>query len=183
LIAVPMAYPDPVLSDGTVRLRKWSLDDLACGAEASTDRRIPEGTTVPAQYTDLAGRAYLERQWGRARTGEGISLAICTVDGDRAVGSIVLMNRPQAGVSGVGYWMVPSQRRHGYAARAAKLISDWAIGAGGYARVEAWVEPENVASQRVLMSAGFEHEGQLRSFLAFPTRRADAVVFSRVTAG
>jgi len=174
-----MAYPDPPLTDGTVRLRPWSLSDLACVEEASTDRRIPEGTTVPANYTDLAGRAYLERQWARARDGEGISLAISEARGDRAVGSIVLMNRPQAGVSGVGYWMAPSARRHGYASRAAKLLSDWAL-TSGYARVEAWVEPENLASQQVLMSAGFEREGQLRSFLAFPTRRSDAVVFSRV---
>jgi ribosomal-protein-alanine N-acetyltransferase len=50
----------------------------------------------------------------------------------------------------------------------------------GHARVEAWVEPENVASQSLLTAAGFTREGVLRSFLAYPTRRADAVVFSRI---
>jgi RimJ/RimL family protein N-acetyltransferase len=52
----------------------------------------------------------------------------------------------------------------------------------GLARVEAWVEPGNSASRRVLITAGFVCEGTLRSFLSFPTRRADALVFSRTAA-
>jgi [ribosomal protein S5]-alanine N-acetyltransferase len=49
----------------------------------------------------------------------------------------------------------------------------------GLARVEAWVEPENLPSQRVLTAARFRREGVLRSFLSCAGRRADAVVFSR----
>jgi len=48
------------------------------------------------------------------------------------------------------------------------------------ARVEAWVEPDNAASLRVLGAAGFTREGVLRSFLSYQRRRADAVVFSRI---
>ncbi|MCU1361448.1 MAG: family N-acetyltransferase [Ilumatobacteraceae bacterium] len=99
-------YPDPVLGDGSMGLRPWTLSDLPCVEEASTDTRIPEGTTVPRQYSDDEGRAFIERQWARLTSGDGLSMAVRSSD-DVAVGLIVLMRRPQAAVWGIGYWVVP----------------------------------------------------------------------------
>ncbi len=96
-----------------------------------------------------------------------------------ALGFVVLLVRPQPGVAGIGYWIVPRARGHGLATHAVSLLSQWALTDAGVARVEAWVEPENLASQRVLTAAGFRREGVLRSFLSYADRRADAVVFSR----
>ena len=174
-------YPQPELGDDTLRLRQWSFLDTACIQEASVDPRIPEGTTVPAEYDDDAGRAFIERQWSRLDNGEGISLAMEPAARGRAVGLVVLMLRPQPGVAGLGYWVVNSARGQGYATRAVRLLSDWALRDVGIKRVEAWVEPGNEASLRVLETVGFEVEGRLRSFLSFPTRRADALVLSRTT--
>jgi ribosomal-protein-alanine N-acetyltransferase len=176
-------YPEPSLTDGVVRLRRWSLDDLACIEEASRDRRIPEGTTVPTPFTPDDGRRFIERQWSRLDEGEGISLAMAADDTDTAVGLISLRYRQQAGVVGAGYWVVESARGQGIATRGVRLASEWALGSSGVERVEAWVEPDNTASRATLAAAGFEYEGLLRSFLAFPTRRADAMVFSRIRAG
>ena len=178
-----LQYPDPDLIDGLTRLRRWALDDLACIEQASADPRIPEGTTVPAVYDPEGGRAFIGRQWSRLINGEGLSLAIASSVSGAAIGSIVLMLRPQAGVAGVGYWVVPSQRGHGHASRAVDLVSRWALSDVGLARVEAWVEPDNAASRHVLTTSGFELEGTLRSFLSFATRRADAMVYARVAAG
>jgi ribosomal-protein-alanine N-acetyltransferase len=49
------------------------------------------------------------------------------------------------------------------------------------ARVEAWVEPHNTRSVAVLTASGFELEGRLRSFLALPSGRSDALVYSRIS--
>lgn len=173
-------YPDLPLGDGVVGLRLWSLDDLRCVEEASTDPRIPPGTTVPAQWSVDAGREFIERQWSRVEQGQGVSLAVHAHEPNRAVGLISMMLRPQAGVIGLGYWIVPGARGRGYATRAATLASDWAIGEGGFARMEAWVEPDNVSSQRVLAAAGFALEGCLRSFLEVGGERSDALVYSRI---
>ena len=51
--------------------------------------------------------------------GEGVSLAIRSSDHGRAIGLIVVMLRPQPGVVGIGYWVVPSVRGQGMANRAA----------------------------------------------------------------
>lgn len=171
--------PLPELDDGAVRLRRWELSDLAC-VEATSAAGLTEGNTVPEEYTDEAGRAWIERQHGRTENGQGWSWAVAEAASGRAVGCVVLMLRPQDGVAGVGYWLVPGARGRGHAARAVELVTTWGLEQLGLARVEAWVEPGNDASVAVLERCGYGYEGRLRSFLAFPTRRADALVYSRI---
>lgn len=175
-------YPDPALDDGVVRLRRWSAGDLECVRRAAEDPRIRRGTTVPAVFTEAAGHAFLERQWARVEQAEGVSLAITAAATGEALGAAVLTLRPQAGVTGIGYWLLAPARGRGLATRAVGLLSGWAVRDAGLTRVEAWVEPGNVASQRVLERAGLQREGVLRSLLRFEDGPADAVVFSLIPA-
>jgi len=154
---------------------------MDCIAEAATDHRIPDGTSVPAVFTVEDGTAFIRRQWSRIADGIGVSQAVADTGTDRAVGLAILSLRPQPGVGGLGYWVIPSARGNGYATTAARLLGDWGLSILGLDRVEAWVEPDNVESQRVLLSAGFEQEGRLRNFLRSDGEPRDALVFSRVT--
>lgn len=172
-----LAYPDG-LADGTVRLRPWTPEDLACVEQASTDPRIPENTSVPAQYSPEKGLAFIYRQHRRLTSGQGVSLAIASHDTGEALGLVILQLRPQPGVAGLGYWVVPAARQRGLAGRAVGLMTGW--GLGTFARIEAWVEPGNDASRHVLTANGFECEGLLRSFLVLGSRRADMLVYSRI---
>ncbi len=174
----PLRYPDPPLSDGRIGLRKWHEDDVDCVRLAGTDPEIPRGTTVPATFTPAEGLAFIHRQWSRAENNEGVSQAIVDVDSDCAIGLMWVALRPQPHVGGLGYWVVPPQRGQGAATAAVRLIVPWALDALNLWRMEAWVEPENLASQRALRGAGFEQEGRLRSFLSIEKGPADALVFS-----
>jgi RimJ/RimL family protein N-acetyltransferase len=178
LQTISLSYPEPPLTDGEVILRRWAVTDLRCVEEASADPSIPEFTTVPAHYTEQEGRAWIERTLGRVKKREGLSLAIADARTGEALGAVALMSGPQAGTVGIGYWVIERARRRRYASRAVSLVARWAITEAGLARVEALVEPENVASQRVLERAGFQREGYLRSYLCFETRRADAFIYS-----
>jgi len=173
-----LSYPAPSLTDGVVLLRRWADSDIGCVEEASLDPDIPEGTTVPAQFTPAEGLAWIERQWGRADNGEGLSLAITDADSTEALGAIVLLFRPQPGTVELGYWLIERARGCGLASRAVALLARWALADAGLARVQAHVELHNIASQRVLESTGFKREGHLRSYLVFDTRRADALIYS-----
>lgn len=174
--------PDGPLSDGVVRLRPWDEQDLPCIEAAAQDPGIPQGSTVPTVYSRPEGLAFIARQHTRLTSGQGVSLAITEEATDRAVGLVILQVRPQPGVAGLGYWLVPAARRRGTGSRAVALMTTWGLGAAGFARVEAWVEPGNTASRRLLEVCGFELEGRLRSFLTLGPHRADALVYSRVTA-
>jgi ribosomal-protein-alanine N-acetyltransferase len=136
------------------------MDDLDCIQQASADHRIPQGTTVPAVYTDDEGRAFIARQWSRQTKGEGLSLAI-SVSGT-AVGLICLMRRQTPRTAEIGYWVVPDERRKGWVTRAISLISTWAIADAGLVRVEARVMPDNEPSLHALRSCRFVTEGVLR---------------------
>jgi RimJ/RimL family protein N-acetyltransferase len=178
---VSLSYPDPPLNDGVVLLRRWAVTDIACVEEASWDPHIPQGTTVPASFTEAEGLAWIERQWGRAEKAEGLSLAIADATSDEALGAVVLMFRPQPGNVEIGYWVIGRARGRRLASRAVALVAPWALTDAGIARVQALVATDNTASQRVLEGAGFHREGRLRSYLAFGRRRADAFIYSLVS--
>ncbi|MDQ3891916.1 MAG: GNAT family N-acetyltransferase [Actinomycetota bacterium] len=177
----PGAIPAfPGLRDGHILLRDWTFEDLPCVEEASRDPFIPTGTTVPSPFSEEGGRAFVQRQWGRRASGQGLSLAITEARTDDAVGLIVLLHRQQPGVVGVGYWIVAGHRRRGFALAAVHLLSRWALGLPAVARLEALVEPGNDGSVRVLEGAGFRREGLLREYLELRSTRSDVWLYSLI---
>ena len=85
------------------------------------------------------------------------------------------------GVVNLGYSVHPAFRRRGFATRAARLASDWALGLPAVARVEAGANKENTASLAVLRRAGFVEEGMLRALISsVDGPRQDIVLTSRV---
>ena len=172
-----LSYPSPRLVDAVVELRRWELKDLSCIEEASADRSITEATTVPADYSVAAGKAFIERQWSRQTNGEGLSLAITSADEGRAAGLVILSYRPEPGVVRLGYWVIRGARERGYASRAVSMLTGWALSTGAVHRIEALVEVGNTASVQVLMSAGFVADHTAPGALDFPTRRADAISY------
>lgn len=178
-MVAPFAHP-PRLDDGVVALRAWEDRDTGCVEQASQDPRIPTGTTVPVVYTPEEGLAFVARQRDRYASGQGISFVVAGAADDVAVGLVVLLRRPQEGVLGLGYWVVPAARERGVARRAVALATRWALEDVGAARVEAWVDPDNEPSQKVLQRNGFVREGVLRNFMEFAGVRTDLVVYSRL---
>ncbi len=90
------------------------------------------------------------------------------------------MFEPQPATVGVGYWVLERARRRGLASRAVGLLVAWAPAGAAVARIEALVEPANVASRRVVERAGFTREGLLRAYLGPEPdgERGDAYVYS-----
>lgn len=175
-----LPYPDPPLSDGRIGMRRWQEDDVDCIRLASMDPEIPKGTTVPLPFTTAEGLAFIHRQWSRVRNGEGVTQAIVEAKSDRAIGLMWVALRPQPHVGGLGYWIIPPSRGQGVATAAVRLIAPWALAALNLRRLEAWVEPQNMASQHVLRNAGFQQEGRLRNFFNKANETSDALVFSAI---
>ena len=59
-------------------------------------------------------------------------------------------------------WLVPSERKKGYAIEATQLMVDYLFLSKAIARVQAIADVRNIASQRVLERAGFQREGTMR---------------------
>jgi RimJ/RimL family protein N-acetyltransferase len=78
----------------------------------------------------------------------------------------------------VGYWVKDGARRRGVATRALELVSRWAIHELGVERLWLTTAPENAASQRVAVKAGFSREALLRAHVRFGNGRRDSVLYS-----
>jgi RimJ/RimL family protein N-acetyltransferase len=174
---VPLELPHPPPTDGTIVLRAWRAGDAATVVEAGTDPAISEMTTVPPRCDRAGALQWIARQQQRLHEGTGYPFCIAGAGDDRAGGFIGLWLDPRLGAN-LGYWVAPGDRGQGLAARAVALVSTWAFARLRLARLEIWVEPANVASQRVAERAGFVHEGLLRSYVQLRTRRGDAHMYA-----
>ncbi len=72
----------------------------------------------------------------------------------QAIGGVGFKGQPEGGCVEIGYGLVPSARGHGYAAEAVKALLPLAAD-HGVSKVIAETTPDNVASQRTLIRAGF----------------------------
>ena len=169
---------EPVLVDKALMLRPWHLDDVSAVFGICQDPAIQEFISIPVPFTEeiadllirTSPQKYLER--------EKISLA--GVRNGELVLCVSLHNIHEFDhVGEIGYWVSPNARGEGLAALAVKMISDFGF-AIGFRRLFAITLPDNLASQKSLINAGFELETVLRDRM---TRRngtqANAVVFAK----
>ena len=82
----------------------------------------------------------------------------------------------------LGYVVAPAARGRGVAGRAIDLVSRWAFDELRLARIEAWIDVENAASQRVAERAGYTREGVRRSTHFKEGNRVDMAVYSLLPA-
>jgi RimJ/RimL family protein N-acetyltransferase len=67
----------------------------------------------------------------------------------------------------VGYGVVPAVRRQGVASQALRLILDVAAGFEQVKRVCGRTTPDNIASQKVMLSSGMQMVGRDPDFLHY----------------
>jgi ribosomal-protein-alanine N-acetyltransferase len=175
-----LTYPSPELTSDTVRIRKWTIGDLGCIEAAGTDPQIPQGTTIPAIFTEAEGRAFIERQWARNDDGQALALAIARADSDEAVGHVYLGLTRVKRQCRIGYWLIPEARRKGYGSSSVNLVGRWLLTETDIHRVVAEVHPDNVASIRLLEGCGYTLEGTLRSWLWIEGEANDAFQYSLI---
>jgi ribosomal-protein-alanine N-acetyltransferase len=179
MTGVPLALP--TLSGPRLVLREWRDSDVAVVQEASHDAFIPLATTVPTTDGEPEALAFIARQHLRLTSGAGYVFAIADPS-DRAVGLIGLFFRHGAGArASVGYWIVASARRQGYAAEALTTLTEWAVQHDELDRIEVYVEPWNVGSWRAAESAGFAREGLLHAWERIDGTPRDMYMYARLT--
>ena len=76
-------------------------------------------------------------------------------DDEVVIGEIGFVGPPRDGVVTIGYAIVPSARRQGYATEAIAAVARWALAKGDVGAVHAQTLPDNQPSVRALLRAGF----------------------------
>ncbi|MFG2051237.1 GNAT family N-acetyltransferase [Micromonospora sp. NPDC048935] len=147
-----------------VRLRPFRAEDTADVVEGLADpvsQRFMTGPPYP--YTEVDARWWIDVGAPAVWTGGGAVYAVADPATDRLLGSVNLNDAvPARGQAGIGYWVRPTARGRGVATAGTRALSDHVL-SNGATRLELLTHPENTASQRVALAAGFRHEGSRRS--------------------
>jgi RimJ/RimL family protein N-acetyltransferase/8-oxo-dGTP pyrophosphatase MutT (NUDIX family) len=152
--------PQPELTDGVVALRPWREEDIE-EALAGHDELIahwfgfPETAPTPEQH-----RKAIER-WHEGYADQRRLVGFVVEHEGRMVGAVDVRKVGEA-TGELSWTLYAGQRGKGYATRAVRLLSDYAIDVLGLGRVEAKVEPGNEKSMRVATRAGLRREGVRR---------------------
>ncbi|MCJ7425470.1 GNAT family N-acetyltransferase [Candidatus Bathyarchaeota archaeon] len=81
-----------------------------------------------------------------------------------------------AGEIELGYFIVPTERRKGYASEAIKILADYLFLSKHIVRIQAKADLENLASWKALEKAGFTREGILRkTYYCWGEHRDDCI--------
>lgn len=154
-MTLPMVPVVP--GDGVVLrpARPQDADDVVAAVDDPLIRRFV--TSLPTPF----GRADAE-SWIAAANARPSAWVIADPATDRLLGTARLYHVSDQDLKAeVGYWVAPWARGRGVAVAAVRAVTGWAF-AHGTARMELLAEPENAASYRIAVRAGFTYEGERR---------------------
>jgi RimJ/RimL family protein N-acetyltransferase len=158
----PVPWPDPDLTDGTVRLRPWVAADLPALGAAGADPEI-QRFRYSAPAGEEKARRWLAEVEAARQAGKRLELAIAVDPEHDAVGSVSLTDiEPRTAM--IRYWLLPEARGRGTAAGAVRLLAGWAIDVLQIAHIVLLIEPDNRSSWRLAERCGFVREARLRSY-------------------
>lgn len=159
-----LPFPSPALQTNAIALRPWRDSDVPAIVAACSDalvaRFIP---TIPSPYTEGDARGWLASQEPKRLAGTSLEMAIADRNLAGVLGAVAARVNAVALSAGIGYWLAPEARGHGYATAAVRSLCSWLFETIGVGRIELTTDPENHASQRVAERCGFQKEGLLRS--------------------
>ena len=158
----PDAHEALALSIAPVRtdrldLPLYSAEDLAAMLEG---RRLPgwvegypreDDLDIARHVSSLPEPSDRDRRW--------LPRHVVVREVGLAVGSLGFFGPPQDGVVEIGYGLVESARRQGYASEAVAALVSAAAATGEVGMVIAHTLPDNVPSQAVLLRGGFVPRG------------------------
>ena len=180
------AYLDaePVVQYGRVTLRAPAMADYAQWAQLrSTSRSFLEPWEPTWPRDDLTRSAFrqrVRRDNRDMRDDYAYAFFIFDNAGGELVGGLTLSNvrRGVAQTASVGYWTGMPFARQGYMTEALTAAVSFAFDSLRLHRVEAACRPDNEASRRLLLRAGFTQEGYARQYLKINGRWQDHLLFA-----
>ncbi len=158
-----MPLPTPDVETDRLRVRPLQPADLsdllAVNGDPEVTRFLPYATW--AGHEDAA--SWLHRMQALRDAGTGVQLVVQQRADDRVIGTVLLFkfDAPSARVE-LGYVLGRAHWGRGLMHEALSAVIDHAFGVGGLRRIEAEVNPANLASDRLLAALGFTLEGRAR---------------------
>ena len=156
-------FEPEALETERLRLRPLADHDVEDLFAIFSDRETMRYWSRPAWTTDAEGFALIESDREDRRQRAAMRLAIEHRASARVIGTASLFAFATASARAeIGYALHRAHWSHGYMREALTALIDYAFGPLALRRLEADIDPRNLASARSLERQGFLREGLLR---------------------
>ena len=156
----------PTLSHGLITLRPLGESDIPEIYKSCQDPIIPRFTRIPHDYTMAHAEFFVREKTPTSLIAKTeLAFAIDYGNGtDIQFAGVISFHSPNLPnhVAELGYWTNADVRGKGVGTNAARIITNYGFETMGFERIEALVDVENIASKKLLASAGYSLEGILR---------------------
>ncbi len=157
------SFRDVALDTPRLMLRPLAQDDAAGLFRIFSDPEFMRYWSTPPWASIAEAHALIERDRRELDAGEHLRLGVFLRDGRELIGTSSLFHLNEACRRGeIGYGIARAHWRRGYMGEAVRALIGFAFGELGLNRLEADIDPRNLASARSLESLGFTREGLLR---------------------
>ncbi len=156
-----------VLEGERVKLIPLAMGHKSIYMELSNIPEIAERVSQPIPYT----KSDFEGDIKNCETKENCFVWMIEYNGELCgvVNTAARINTEGKVYQG-GYWLYPQKRGLGLATEANLLVKNFLLNEKKAVRLQALVEPDNLASIKVLKRCGYEREGLLRRYYPNPHR-------------
>ncbi|WP_409416910.1 GNAT family N-acetyltransferase [Flavobacterium sp. PS2] len=171
--------PFPVLETERLIIRRVTNEDaneiIALRSNPETMKYIPR----PLTKTTEQALEHIAQIDSTIETNEGINWGI-TLKGDSKVVGIIGYYRikPEHYRAEIGYMLLPELHGKGIIPEAVKTVIDYGFNEMKLHSIEAAIDPDNFASERVLQKIGFVKEGHFKEVEYYEGIFLDSVIYS-----
>lgn len=172
-------HPFKNLQTDRLWLRRVDRNDvseiLALRGNPETMKYIPR----PLTKNNEDALAHIDMIEAKIISNEGINWAVTLMGNPKLVGLIGLYRiQPEHHRAEIGYMILPEFGGKGIATESIKAVLDYGFHDLKLHSIEAVIDPENRASEKVLLKTGFIKEGHFIENEFFEGKFLDAAVFS-----
>jgi len=177
------SFSDVTLQTARLDLRPLVPADADAVFAMRSDPVVQRYGSHPAWTDPQLAVAYIERNIAAMASGEHAQFAIARREDDAVVGTCALFHLDATcRRAEVGYVLLASEWGKGYANEGVAAMLGWGFEQLGLNRVEADIDPRNVASARALERLGFTREGHLRERWIVDGEISDSLIYGLLAA-
>ncbi|MGQ3479133.1 GNAT family N-acetyltransferase [Paenibacillus sp. TY11] len=169
----------PVLETERLRLRQLTLGDAEDVFAYFSRDEVTKYYDLESFTEVEQAEKFIRSMLTRYEKQEGFRWGITLKEApERIVGTIGFHNwHKEHSRIEIGYELAPEYWRQGLMTEAVKVVVDYGFHLPQVHRIEAFIDPDNEGSRRLLLKSGFTKEGHLRDYFYEKGQFVDAVIF------
>jgi [ribosomal protein S5]-alanine N-acetyltransferase len=159
---VMTAFTPTTLTSERLQLRWLDMSDAPALYAMFADEEATRYLSMPAWQTIAKAQESIQRDIREHQTGESLRFGVVLKDTQQLIGSCQIFKIHEASRRAeCGYMLARKHWHKGYASEAMQMLIDYCFNELKLNRLEADIDPANVASAQLLQRLGFAKEGVL----------------------